>query len=48
MDAVIAENHDQTLRESLARATEFAYYWKCHESRNPLGYSVENYDGFGR
>ena len=48
VDAVIPENHNQTLRQRLASATEQAYCWKCHETMNPLGYAFEHYDDFGR
>ena len=48
VDAVIPENHDRTLRDRLAMATENEYCWKCHESMNPLGYAFEIYDDFGR
>jgi hypothetical protein len=48
VDAVIPEDHHQTLRSRLASATETNYCWKCHEAMNPLGYSFECYDDFGR
>lgn len=48
VDAVIPEDHDRTLRDRLASATETTYCWKCHESMNPLGYTFEAYDDFGR
>jgi len=48
VDAVIPENHNQTLRQRLASATEQTYCWKCHETMNPLGYAFEQYDDFGR
>jgi len=48
VDAVIPEDHDKTLRDRLASATEVAYCWKCHERMNPLGYAFESYDDFGR
>jgi|TARA_B110000914_G_scaffold166213_1_gene146763 hypothetical protein len=48
VDAVIPEDHDQTLRSRLASATEANYCWKCHEAMNPLGNSFECYDDFGR
>ena len=48
VDAVIPEDHHKTLRARLASATEAASCWKCHESMNPLGYTFESYDDFGR
>lgn len=48
VDAVIPENHDKILRDRLASATETEYCWKCHEAMNPLGYTFESYDDFGR
>jgi hypothetical protein len=48
VDAVIPEDHDKILRDRLASATETEYCWKCHEAMNPLGYTFESYDDFGR
>ncbi len=48
VDAVIPEDHNKTLRDRLASATETTYCWKCHEGMNPLGYVFESYDDFGR
>ena len=48
VDAVIPEDHNATLRDRLASATETEYCWKCHELMNPLGYAFEAYDDFGR
>jgi hypothetical protein len=48
VDAVIPEDHHQTLRARLASATEVEYCWKCHQHMNPLGYAFEAYDDFGR
>jgi hypothetical protein len=48
VDAVIPEDHNKTLRERLASATEQEYCWKCHELMNPLGNPFESYDDFGR
>jgi hypothetical protein len=48
VDAVIPEDHNRTLRDRLASATETTYCWKCHEGMNPLGYVFEGYDDFGR
>jgi hypothetical protein len=48
VEAVIPEDHHKTLRGRLAEITEVEYCWKCHERMNPLGYSFEMYDDFGR
>ncbi|MFN5001456.1 MAG: DUF1588 domain-containing protein [Akkermansiaceae bacterium] len=48
VDAVIPEDHNRTLRDRLAGATETKYCWRCHEYMNPLGYIFEAYDDFGR
>ncbi len=48
VDAVVPEDHDATLRDRLASATENDYCWKCHQRMNPLGYAFEMYDDFGR
>jgi mono/diheme cytochrome c family protein len=48
VDAVIPEDHHQTLRNRLTKVTEAAYCWKCHERMNPLGNGFEIYDDFGR
>ncbi len=48
VDASIPEDHEKTLRDRLASATEATYCWKCHERMNPLGYAFECYDDFGR
>ncbi len=48
VDAVIPEDHNKTLRDRLASATEVKSCWKCHEQMNPLGYAFESYDDFGR
>ncbi len=48
VDAVIPEDHNRTLRDRLASATETDYCWKCHKHMNPLGYAFERYDDFGR
>ncbi|MEZ5301391.1 MAG: DUF1588 domain-containing protein [Verrucomicrobiales bacterium] len=48
VDAQIPEDHDQTLRDRLARATETKSCWHCHERMNPLGYAFECFDDFGR
>ncbi len=48
VDAVIPEDHHKTLRDRLESATEATYCWKCHQHMNPLGYTFESYDDFGR
>ena len=48
VDAQIPEDHDMTLRSRLASVTEATSCWKCHEPMNPLGYTFEAYDDFGR
>ena len=48
VDAVIPEDHHKTLRSRLASATEAKSCWKCHEHMNPLGYTFESFDDFGR
>jgi hypothetical protein len=48
VDARIPEDHDATLRARLVSATEQKACWHCHERMNPLGYTFETYDDFGR
>ncbi|MGB0767820.1 MAG: DUF1588 domain-containing protein [Phycisphaeraceae bacterium] len=48
VDAQIPEDHDKTLRQRLAMATENQYCWRCHVDMNPLGNAFEMYDDFGR
>lgn len=47
VDAKVPEDPHRTLRERFA-VTEESSCWMCHEKMNPLGYSFENYDDFGR
>ena len=47
VDATVPEDHSKTLRERLS-VTEQQYCWRCHQKMNPLGYSFEVYDDFGR
>lgn len=47
VDASIPEDHTKTLRERLKK-TEQEACWRCHNKMNPLGYSFEMYDDFGR
>ncbi|BCX47774.1 hypothetical protein HAHE_16820 [Haloferula helveola] len=48
VDAQIPEDHNATLRARLVSATENKNCWHCHERMNPLGYTFEMYDDFGR
>ncbi len=48
VDAQIPEDHNKTLRQRLASATENDYCWRCHKAMNPLGNAFEMYDDFGR
>jgi hypothetical protein len=48
VDAVVPEDHGQTLRTRLEKVTTAPECWKCHESMNPLGLPFEIYDDFGR
>jgi len=48
VDAVIPEDHHKTLRSRLVDVTEQKECWKCHERMNPLGYTFEIFDDFGR
>jgi len=47
VDASIPEDHTKTLRERLKK-TEHEACWRCHQKMNPLGYTFEMYDDFGR
>lgn len=48
VEAVVPEDHHNTLRTRLAKVTEAKYCWECHERMNLLGYPFEMYDDFGR
>ncbi|MBT8038506.1 MAG: DUF1588 domain-containing protein [Verrucomicrobiae bacterium] len=48
VEAVVPEDHHNTMRTRLAKVTEKKYCWTCHERMNPLGYPFEMYDDFGR
>lgn len=48
VDAQIPEDHDKTLRQRLASATNNDYCWRCHVYMEPLGNAFEMYDDFGR
>ncbi|QTN31536.1 DUF1588 domain-containing protein [Akkermansiaceae bacterium] len=47
VDAKVPEDPHSTLRERFA-VTEDKKCWMCHEKMNPLGYTFESYDDFGR
>lgn len=47
VDASIPEDHKKTLRERLKK-TEATECWRCHKKMNPLGYTFEIFDDFGR
>ena len=47
VDATIPEDHHKTLRERLS-VTEAKACWRCHQQMNPLGYTFEIFDDFGR
>ncbi len=47
VDAKVPEDPHRTLRERFA-VTEAKSCWMCHEKMNPLGYTFESYDDFGR
>lgn len=47
VDASIPEDHTKTMRERLKK-TEHKSCWRCHEKMNPLGYTFEMFDDFGR
>lgn len=47
VNAVLPENHSQTLRERMA-VTRQEYCWKCHVKMDPLGLVFENFDDMGR
>lgn len=48
VDAVIPEDHHNTLRTRLEKKTKAEYCWGCHERMNPVGLPFEMYDDFGR
>jgi hypothetical protein len=48
VDAVIPEDHHNTLRTRLGKKTEAEYCWGCHVGMNPVGLPFELYDDFGR
>ena len=48
VDAVIPEDHQNTLRSRLEKVTSAQECIKCHQYMNPLGVPFESYDDFGR
>jgi len=48
VDAVIPEDHQNTLRTRLDKVTSAQECIKCHQYMNPLGLPFESYDDFGR
>lgn len=51
-EAIAFDDHgfdpDLTTREKVARMTEAASCMTCHDTINPLGFSLENFDAVGR
>ena len=47
VDAAIPDDHDKTIRERFA-VSEAKDCIGCHRKMNPLGYTFEHYDDFGR
>jgi Protein of unknown function (DUF1588)/Protein of unknown function (DUF1592)/Protein of unknown function (DUF1585) len=48
VDAVIPEDHHNTMRTRLEKKTRAEYCWGCHVGMNPVGLPFEIYDDFGR
>ncbi len=48
VDAVVPEDHQNTLRTRLEKVTTAQDCIKCHQYMNPLGLPFEMYDDFGR
>ena len=48
VDAVIHPDKDKTLRQRMEVRTGDNYCWRCHQKMDPLGFSFENFDDFGR
>ena len=48
VDAVIPPDPHKTLRQRMENRTGDSYCWRCHQKMDPLGFSLENYDDFGR
>jgi mono/diheme cytochrome c family protein len=47
VDARVPEDPHKTLRDRFS-VTNQQYCWRCHSRMNPLGYSFESFDDFGR
>lgn len=47
VDATVPEDHSKTLRERF-QVTKSPECWRCHVKMNPLGYTFEMFDDFGR
>lgn len=48
VDAVIHPDKDKTLRQRMEVRTGDTYCWRCHQKMDPLGFTFESYDDFGR
>ena len=48
VDAVIPPDHEKTLRQRMEIRTGDAYCWRCHQQMDPLGFTFEIFDDFGR
>jgi hypothetical protein len=48
VDAVVPEDHQNTLRTRFEKVTSAQECIKCHQYMNPLGMPFEMYDDFGR
>lgn len=48
VDAVIPPDHHKTLRQRMEARTGDTYCWRCHQQMDPLGFTFEMFDDFGR
>ena len=48
VDAQVPENKNHAFRTRVEAVTHKAECWKCHQQMNPLGFTFEMYDDFGR
>lgn len=48
VDAVIPPDHTKTMRQRMETRTGAEYCWRCHQKMDPLGFSFEIFDDFGR
>ncbi|MEC7566424.1 MAG: DUF1588 domain-containing protein [Planctomycetota bacterium] len=48
VDAVIPPDHHKTLRQRMEIRTGETYCWRCHQQMDPLGFTFEIFDDFGR